>query len=204
LDRPACHYQDSAVLQSCLEASLDDLHGSHACEVIHASCTSLYSTCFRQLCPALLCQLADHVPTKQAPVLCTQASFGEAQRFLTAQGINPPVLADKAGKAGSAAEGVFNQAKPSLTSSLTSLTSRDPTTLAEYALGAIAFYYLVSVSRLLWFCPAYIRFDQPPVWFAQRVCHMHCLSSTSQACFHIRLQSVIDVSDLSPALCATS
>lgn len=133
-----------------------------------------------------------------------QASFGEAQRFLTAQGINPPVLADKAGKAGSAAEGVFNQAKPSLTSSLTSLTSRDPTTLAEYALGAIAFYYLVSVSRLLWFCPAYIRFDQPPVWFAQRVCHMHCLSSTSQACFHIRLQSVIDVSDLSPALCATS
>ena len=31
LDRPACHYQDSAVLQSCLEASLDDLHGSHAC-----------------------------------------------------------------------------------------------------------------------------------------------------------------------------
>ena len=78
-----------------------------------------------------------------------QASFGEAQRFLTAQGINPPVLADKAGKAGSAAEGVFNQAKPSLTSSLTSLTSRDPTTLAEYALGAIAFYYLVSVSPLL-------------------------------------------------------
>jgi len=171
------------------------MHHAHPCTV-HApdSCVLL--------CP--LCQLADHVPTKQAPVLCTQASFGEAQRFLTAQGINPPVLADKAGKAGSAAEGVFNQAKPSLTSSLTSLTSRDPTTLAEYALGAIAFYYLVSVSRLLWFCPAYIRLDQPPVWFAQRVCHMHCLSSTSQACFHIRLQSVIDVSDLSPALCATS
>ena len=86
-------------------------------------------------------QLRPHCPG-------VQASFGEAQRFLTAQGINPPVLADKAGKAGSAAEGVFNQAKPSLTSSLTSLTSRDPTTLAEYALGAVAFYYIVSVSCL--------------------------------------------------------
>ncbi len=132
-----------------------------------------------------------------------QASFGEAQRFLTAQGIDPPVLADKAGKAGSAAEGVFNQAKPSLTSSLTSLTSRDPTTLAEYALGAVAFYYLVSVSRLLWFCPAYSHLDQPPVLFAQRVCHVHSLTLTSEACFHIRLQSVIDDSDLLPALCAT-
>jgi len=83
---------------------------------------------------------------------CPQASFGEAQRFLTAQGVNPPALADQAGKAGSAAEGVFNQAKPSLTSSLTSLSSRDPGTLAEYALGAIAFYYLVSGSTQLQCC----------------------------------------------------
>ena len=67
---------------------------------------------------------------------------------MTSQGINSPELADKAGKAGSAAEGVFNQAKPSLTSSLTSLSSRDPTTLAEYALGAVAFYYLVMLSLL--------------------------------------------------------
>ncbi|DBA85578.1 hypothetical protein WJX79_010531 [Trebouxia sp. C0005] len=81
-------------------------------------------------------------PALRAVEPSVKASFGEAQRFLTAQGINPPVLADKAGKAGSAAEGVFNQAKPSLTSSLTSLTSRDPTTLAEYALGAVAFYYI--------------------------------------------------------------
>jgi len=136
------------------------------------------------------------VPTKQAPVLCTQASFGEAQRFLTAQGINPPVLADKAGKAGSAAEGVFNQAKPSLTSSLTSLTSRDPTTLAEYALGAVAFYYLVSVSHLLWICPAYSCLTSHLFDLLKRVCHMRCLGSTSQPCSHITLQSVICVSDL--------
>jgi len=125
-----------------------------------------------------------------------QASFGEAQRFLTAQGINPPVLADKAGKAGSAAEGVFNQAKPSLTSSLTSLTSRDPTTLAEYALGAVAFYYLVSVSHLLWICPAYSCLTSHLFDLLKRVCHMRCLGSTSQPCSHITLQSVICVSDL--------
>ena len=79
-------------------------------------------------------------------VICgLQSSFGEAQRFLTSQGVNPPAITDKAGKVTSAAEGVFNQAKPSLTSSLTSLSSRDPGTLAEYALGAVAFYYLVSL-----------------------------------------------------------
>ncbi len=125
-----------------------------------------------------------------------QASFGEAQRFLTAQGINPPVLADKAGKAGSAAEGVFNQAKPSLTSSLTSLASRDPTTLAEYALGAVAVYYLVSVSRLLWFCPACSSLTSHLSGVLKRVCHMRCLSLISQSCSHITLQSVICVSDL--------
>lgn len=81
-------------------------------------------------------------PALRAVEPSVKASFGEAQRFLTSQGINSPELADKAGKAGSAAEGVFNQAKPSLTSSLTSLSSRDPTTLAECALGAVAFYYL--------------------------------------------------------------
>ena len=75
-----------------------------------------------------------------------QASFGEAQKFLTSQGVNPPALVEKAGKAGTAAEGAFNQAKPSLTSSLTSLSARDPGTLAEYALGAVAVYYLVSHS----------------------------------------------------------
>ena len=75
--------------------------------------------------------------------LLLQASFGEAQKFLTSQGVNPPALVEKAGKAGTAAEGAFNQAKPSLTSSLTSLSARDPGTLVEYALGAVAIYYLV-------------------------------------------------------------
>lgn len=114
------------------------MHHAHPCTV-HAlhSCVLPSSISLLTMCQ----QLRPHCPG-------VQASFGEAQRFLTAQGINPPVLADKAGKAGSAAEGVFNQAKPSLTSSLTSLTSRDPTTLAEYALGAVAFYYIVSVSCL--------------------------------------------------------
>ena len=79
----------------------------------------------------------------QLETMLLQASFGEAQRYLTSQGVNSPALAEKASKASSAAEGAFNQAKPSLTSSLTSISTRDPGTLAEYALGAIAVYYLV-------------------------------------------------------------
>ena len=71
--------------------------------------------------------------------------MGEAQKFLTSQGVNSPAIAEKAGKATTVAEGAFNQAKPSLTSSLTSLSSRDPSTLAEYALGAVVIYYLVCV-----------------------------------------------------------
>ena len=195
LERPACHYQDSAVLQSCLEATKDDLHGSHAC-VIHASCASL--TAHASDSSVVPCSVSLLIMCQQSRPCYrgVQASFGEAQRFLTAQGINPPVLADKAGKAGSAAEGVFNQAKPSLTSSLTSLTSRDPTTLAEYALGALAFYYLVSLSRLLWFCPAYSCLTSQLSDLLNRVCHMRCLSLPSQPCSHITLQSVIHVSDL--------
>lgn len=74
-----------------------------------------------------------------------QGGLNEAQRFLSAQGLAPPSnLVDKAGKAGSAAESAFTSAKPSLTSSLTDLSSKDPGTLAEYALGLVALYYLVS------------------------------------------------------------
>lgn len=73
-----------------------------------------------------------------------QSSFGEAQKFLSSQvGVNAPALSEKAGKATTVAEGAFNQAKPSLTNSLTSLSSRDPGTLAEYALGAAVVFYLV-------------------------------------------------------------
>lgn len=60
--------------------------------------------------------------------------------------MNAPALSEKAGKATTVAEGAFNQAKPSLTNSLTSLSSRDPGTLAEYALGAAVVFYLVCVS----------------------------------------------------------
>ena len=72
-----------------------------------------------------------------------QSGLGEAQKFLSSNGVNTPAIASKAGKATTAAEGAFQQAKPGLSSSLTSLASRDPGTLAEYALGAIVFYYLV-------------------------------------------------------------
>lgn len=73
--------------------------------------------------------------------------MGEAQRFLSAQGFAPPsTVVDKASKASTVAEGAFNQAKPSITSSLTNLSSKDPGTLAEYALAAVALYYLVRVA----------------------------------------------------------
>lgn len=71
-----------------------------------------------------------------------KSGLGEAQKFLSSNGVNTPAIASKAGKATTAAEGAFQQAKPGLSSSLTSLASRDPGTLAEYALGAIVFYYL--------------------------------------------------------------
>ncbi|KAL3132062.1 hypothetical protein ABBQ32_008676 [Trebouxia sp. C0010 RCD-2024] len=81
-------------------------------------------------------------PALRAVEPTLKSSLGEAQKFLTSQGVNSPAIAEKAGKATTVAEGAFNQAKPSLTSSLTSLSSRDPGTLAEYALGAVVIYYL--------------------------------------------------------------
>lgn len=72
-----------------------------------------------------------------------KGGLNEAQRFLSSQGLAPPSnLVNKAEKAGSVAESAFTSAKPSLTSSLTNLSSKDPGTLAEYALGVIALYYL--------------------------------------------------------------
>lgn len=76
--------------------------------------------------------------------------MGEAQRFLSNQGLAPPSnLVAKAEKASTVAESAFTSAKPSLTSSLTDLTAKDPGVLAEYALGLVAFYYLVRLAILL-------------------------------------------------------
>ena len=85
-----------------------------------------------------------HPGIKPSYVAPLQGGLGEAQRFLSAQGFAPPsTVVDKANKATTVAEGAFNQAKPTITTSLTNLSSKDPGTLAEYALGAIALYYLV-------------------------------------------------------------
>ena len=85
-------------------------------------------------------------------------------------GVNAPALSEKAGKATTVAEGAFNQAKPSLTNSLTSLSSRDPGTLAEYALGAAVIFYLVHLTSYL----------LQGIWLLQ---HKHCI--LQRICFRL-------------------
>ena len=73
------------------------------------------------------------------------------QNFLAGQGLNANVLADDVKKVSGTASDALTQAKPTVDSTIFSLSKSSPALLAEYALGAVALYYLVSqacVSRL--------------------------------------------------------
>ena len=66
------------------------------------------------------------------------------QNFLAGQGLNANVLADDVKKVSGTASNALTQAKPTVDSTLFTLSKSSPALLAEYALGALALYYLVS------------------------------------------------------------
>ena len=68
------------------------------------------------------------------------------ESFLAAQGLNARVLVDGVQKAGGSASDALEQARPTLDSTVSSLSSSSPTLIAQYAAGALALYYLVRVA----------------------------------------------------------
>ena len=64
--------------------------------------------------------------------------------FLYSQGLNSQAIVSNAKDAQYKAEGALNTAQPSVNSALRTITSTSPNVLAQYALGLVAFYYLVS------------------------------------------------------------
>ena len=66
------------------------------------------------------------------------------QNFLAGQGLNANVLADDVKRASGTASDALTQAKPTVDNTLFTLSKSSPALLAEYALGALALYYLVS------------------------------------------------------------
>ncbi len=66
------------------------------------------------------------------------------QNFLGRQGLNAGSLADDVKKASGTASDALTQAKPTVDNTLFTLSKSSPALLAEYALGAVALYYLVS------------------------------------------------------------
>ena len=65
------------------------------------------------------------------------------QNFLGRQGLNAGNLADDVKKASGTASDALTQAKPTVDNTLFTLSKSSPALLAEYALGAVALYYLV-------------------------------------------------------------
>ena len=65
------------------------------------------------------------------------------QNFLAGQGLNADVLANDVRKASGTASNALTQAKPTVDSTVVTLSRSSPALLAEYALGAVALYYFV-------------------------------------------------------------
>ena len=65
------------------------------------------------------------------------------ESFLAAQGLNTRVLVDGVQRAGGSASEALEQARPTLDSTVTTLSAFSPTQIAQYAGGALAVYYLV-------------------------------------------------------------
>ena len=66
------------------------------------------------------------------------------QNFLAGQGLNAGNLADDVKKVSGSASDALTQAKPTVDSTIFTLSKSSPALLAEYALGAVALYHLVS------------------------------------------------------------
>ena len=83
------------------------------------------------------------------------------QNFLAGQGLNAGnVLADDVKKVSGTASDALTQAKPTVDSTIFSLSKSSPALLAEYALGAVALYYLVTPGLMSHVCTA-LRVDCP-------------------------------------------
>ena len=75
-----------------------------------------------------------------------QGGVSEVQNFLAGQGLNADVLANDVRKASGTASDALTQAKPTVDSTVVTLSRSSPALLAEYALGAVALYYFVRPS----------------------------------------------------------
>ena len=75
-----------------------------------------------------------------------QGGVSEVQNFLAEQGLNADVLASDVKKVSGTATDALTQAKPTVDSTVVTLSQSSPALLAEYALGAVALYYFVSLS----------------------------------------------------------
>ena len=73
-----------------------------------------------------------------------QGGVSEVQNFLAGQGLNASGIADDVKKVSGSATDALTQAKPTVDSTLVTLSKSSPALLAEYALGALALYYFVS------------------------------------------------------------
>ncbi|KAK9820460.1 hypothetical protein WJX72_010595 [[Myrmecia] bisecta] len=81
-------------------------------------------------------------PALKAVAPTVQGGVTEVERFLSAQGLNAGALLDTAKTASSRAGEVITTAKPSVDSTVSTLSATDPGLLAEYAVGLAALYYL--------------------------------------------------------------
>lgn len=73
-----------------------------------------------------------------------QSGANEVEQFLTKQGVNSQALVDSTRGVTSKAEEAINYASPTVRTTATSLSAASPQLLAQYAIGLVAFYYLVS------------------------------------------------------------
>ncbi len=69
----------------------------------------------------------------------------EVQNFLAGQGLNASVIADDVKKVSGSATDALTRAKPTVDSTLVTLSKSNPALLAESALGAVALYFFVSL-----------------------------------------------------------
>ncbi|KAK9846572.1 hypothetical protein WJX81_006817 [Elliptochloris bilobata] len=85
-------------------------------------------------------------PALKAAEPVVQGSIGEVERFLEAQGLNARALLDGARQATSTTGEVLETARPTVDSTVSTVSSTlattDPVVLAEYAAGLVALYYL--------------------------------------------------------------
>lgn len=69
--------------------------------------------------------------------------MSEVEQFLNKQGVNSKAILDGTKGVTSKAEEAINAASPAVKSTAGTLSASSPATLGQYALGLIAFYYLV-------------------------------------------------------------